>query len=112
METTDTLDKIALDLGEGLALEQTISTDVERQIIRINKYFDPVEPFWQEILSQIIGDEDSSNEQLERLERDVSLGVKIVRHGSRKVDESAESSRSSITLNCRLSAFFLLIEKE
>ena len=93
-----TLDEVLLDVAQRAALLQAVAADVEREVVRVDKDLDPVEPLGQEVLAQVRRDEDATDKQLERVERDVRLGVKVVGHGGGQVDERAERGRASVAL--------------
>jgi len=75
---THTLGKVLLDLVDGSGLLKRVTSDIERKVINVDEDLDPVEVSREVILSEISCDEDPSNKELERLQRDVIFRVEII----------------------------------
>lgn len=58
----------------------------------------PVQVLGNIVGSQIRSDEDSANEELQRVESDVVFRVEVIWHRSRDIDESTERRGSCVTL--------------
>jgi len=98
---THALLEVALDLGERARLLQAVAADVEREVVDVDEDLDPVEVALEVVLAQVRRDEDAAHKELERVERDIVLAVKVVGQAARDVDEGAESRRACVALEVR-----------